>query len=202
MKKNIILNVLAALCLSLVLVSALPMNSIQHHEGYDPWLDTDDNGIIDMRDIYNEAMIFGSIGTPINKTSVYEQLSYSRTIRFYSPNETANNDPNFIDAAVFVWTPNNKTNNAILSLCCYFQYNVSIYFQVVVNNETVLNNADLHEGYNWSMIYPLPTNPYRTHPNQEMYTIVFQICRTGYGFPSQVKDINIVIEAVDGMPSS
>jgi hypothetical protein len=74
MKKNLVLNVLAAICLSIVIVSALPMNSIQQYEAYDPWMDIDDNGIINMIDLYEVALRFGSTGTAINKTDLLLQL--------------------------------------------------------------------------------------------------------------------------------
>lgn len=75
MKKNLLLNTLAAICLSLVFVSALPMDSIQQYEEYDPWMDVDDNGIINMLDLYNVALRFGTSGDPGNKTELLYNVS-------------------------------------------------------------------------------------------------------------------------------
>ncbi len=41
---------------------------------YDPWLDTNDDGKIDMKDIAAAARAFGTSGTPINKTQVLLEL--------------------------------------------------------------------------------------------------------------------------------
>jgi hypothetical protein len=41
---------------------------------YNPWFDTDDNGIINMLDLYNVALIYGTAGTPINKTALVTDL--------------------------------------------------------------------------------------------------------------------------------
>jgi len=54
-------------------------------------------------------------------SALEEKPEGSKTIRFFEPNETIANLSAQI-GAVFVWTPNNSTNNAILSFHCYFQY--------------------------------------------------------------------------------
>jgi len=37
---------------------------------YDPWLDTNDDGVIDMKDIYAEIRAFMAKGTPITKAAI------------------------------------------------------------------------------------------------------------------------------------
>jgi len=41
---------------------------------YDPWADINDDGKIDMRDVYVVARKFGTTGTPINKTALLLEL--------------------------------------------------------------------------------------------------------------------------------
>ena len=41
---------------------------------YDPWMDTNDDGLIDIVDIVNLAIRFGEEGTPINKTTLLLEL--------------------------------------------------------------------------------------------------------------------------------
>jgi len=43
-------------------------------EPYDPWCDINDDGVIDIEDIVNLAIRFGSKGTPINKTALLLEL--------------------------------------------------------------------------------------------------------------------------------
>jgi len=42
---------------------------------YDPWADLNDDGKIDMRDVYVVARKFGTTGTPINKTALLLELN-------------------------------------------------------------------------------------------------------------------------------
>jgi hypothetical protein len=42
--------------------------------GYDPWVDLNDDGNIDYNDLYTFARAYGSSGTPINKTALLLQL--------------------------------------------------------------------------------------------------------------------------------
>ncbi len=59
----------------MVLVSSLFLVGITSSIGeYDPWMDTNDDGRIDMRDIGNLARMFGAEGTPINKTALLLEL--------------------------------------------------------------------------------------------------------------------------------
>lgn len=42
--------------------------------GYDPWVDLNDDGNIDYNDLYTFARAYGSSGTPINKTALLLEL--------------------------------------------------------------------------------------------------------------------------------
>jgi hypothetical protein len=65
------LVVLISLCLAATLFLTVPIKSSPTGTGaYDPWLDTNDDGKIDMKDVAAEARAFGSFGTPINKTEM------------------------------------------------------------------------------------------------------------------------------------
>ncbi len=61
--------------LVVVLVSSIFLVGITSSIGeYDPWMDTNDDGRIDMRDIGNLARMYGAEGTPINKTEMLLEL--------------------------------------------------------------------------------------------------------------------------------
>jgi len=101
---------------------------------YDPWLDTNDDGDIDIFDVVDVATRYGTTGTPINKTalllelqssvdSIEERLSQVKSIRYYEASETfVEGKDNWGDAATFTWTPENPTNNAILSAVLYLEW--------------------------------------------------------------------------------
>lgn len=65
-KKSLVIVVLSALCLTTILAG--PTNSLVGY--YDPWLDINDDGKIDMKDVAAVAKAFGSLGDPINKTAL------------------------------------------------------------------------------------------------------------------------------------
>ena len=65
-ERVLVIAVLSALCLTMVL--AVPTNSLVGY--YDPWLDYDDNGNIDMKDVAASARAFGSLGDPMKYVNV------------------------------------------------------------------------------------------------------------------------------------
>ena len=73
MKKDLFVAVLLTFCLSFTLFQVLPIGS-QSAGDYDPWLDYNDDGEIDMRDVGPIARAYGSEGTPINKTELLLDL--------------------------------------------------------------------------------------------------------------------------------
>ena len=73
-RKDLVVTVLVTFCLTATLFMILPTRSLPAIGEYDPWLDTNDDGKIDMKDIGAEARAFGSSGTPINKTALLLEL--------------------------------------------------------------------------------------------------------------------------------
>ena len=65
-KRGLVIAALSALCLTMIL--AAPTNSLVGY--YDPWLDYDDNGDIDMKDVAASARAFGSFGDPTKNVNV------------------------------------------------------------------------------------------------------------------------------------
>jgi len=127
-------------------------------------------------------------------------------IRFFQPKETVNGDQyTFKDAAIFAWTPNNSTDNAILSISCYFQYRCGgegLRFRITINEATtstiggltsihytsshIYTDHDFHEGI-------------KIFPNQSNYTIKFQFAPQSSSNEAYVRDINIFLEVANGM---
>ena len=65
-KRSFVIVVLSALCITMIL--AVPTNSLVGY--YDPWLDYDDDGDIDMKDVAASARAFGSFGDPTKNVTV------------------------------------------------------------------------------------------------------------------------------------
>jgi hypothetical protein len=66
-RKDLIIAVLATFCLATVLFTVIPVGS---YGTYDPWLDYNDDGKIDARDVAPVAAAYGSKGTPLDKASI------------------------------------------------------------------------------------------------------------------------------------
>ena len=73
-RKKLIAAVLAALCVTSALPLMIPILSLPIDGGYDPWVDTNDDGIINYQDLGNMATRFGTSVTPINKTDLLLEL--------------------------------------------------------------------------------------------------------------------------------
>ncbi len=65
-KRSLVIAVLSGLCLTMIL--AVPTNSLVGY--YDPWLDYNDDGNIDMKDVAASAKAFGSYGDPTKNVTV------------------------------------------------------------------------------------------------------------------------------------
>ena len=76
-KRDLIIAVLATFCLTAILFMILPTQSSPDN-GYDPWLDSNDDGTINILDIAAVAVAFGSSGTPINKTALLLGIQTAR----------------------------------------------------------------------------------------------------------------------------
>ena len=72
MKKNVIITLLVAVSLAVALFTVILVGG-QSVE-YDPWIDVNDDGKIDMKDIGQVARAFGATGTAINKTALLLEL--------------------------------------------------------------------------------------------------------------------------------
>jgi len=73
-RKDVIIAILATFCLTATLFLVMPSKS--GIGGYDPWLDANNDGKIDMKDIGNVAFAFGTVGDT-KKPVVIEEFNYS-----------------------------------------------------------------------------------------------------------------------------
>ena len=73
-KKDMLMAILVTFCLTSTLFMIVPINSQTETPEYDPWVDLNDDGTIDIFDIVKVAVAFGAEGTPINKTALLLEL--------------------------------------------------------------------------------------------------------------------------------
>lgn len=270
-RKHLLIAILTTCLLTMFLITVIPISS-QTAGQYDPWLDTNDDGKIDIRDIALTAKAFGTSGDPINKTalllelqseidslnssllnleanletritnqdtliaelqstidslnaslvdtqstvnslhdtvnqlqsrvnSLEEQANSVKTIRFYTPNETTLTFPLETDVAVFTWTPQNATNNAIMQVACYFQYLQNdplrhyTTFQILINGLALVRagtypmSIDEQTGDNYRQSILFGHSEISAEPNHGTYTIRVQAMAATYNQVSYVKEI-------------
>jgi len=70
-KKELIIALLT-LCLTITLFTLVPTKSSPGE--YDPWIDVNDDGVIELMDFYELSARFGTFGTPVNKTALILEL--------------------------------------------------------------------------------------------------------------------------------
>jgi len=70
--KNYLVAVL--LCSMILTLTFIENSGSQASKQYDPWMDINDDGIIDMRDITQLCLNFRAMGTPINKTALLLEI--------------------------------------------------------------------------------------------------------------------------------
>jgi len=68
-RKDLVAAVLATFCLTVIVFTVIPVGSIGGSR-YDPWLDYNDDGKIDVRDVAPVCAAYGSKGTPLDKASI------------------------------------------------------------------------------------------------------------------------------------
>jgi len=110
----------------------------------------------------------------------------------------------------------------MLSIRCYFQYYISgtdlnhpVTFAFKLDGrETTpaVTEVPILSEFGWSRIFydsefTWGSNPYSGHiayfiPNSSNRTITFQLYDIGYESTAHVKDINILLEVMDGLPPS
>jgi hypothetical protein len=71
-KKDLVIVILATFCLTLTLFTILPTHSSSSTATleYDPWLDVNDDGKMDGKDIALTALVFGTAGDPTKNVNV------------------------------------------------------------------------------------------------------------------------------------
>jgi hypothetical protein len=73
-KKDLIIVALATFCLTATLFMIIPTRSQSETGTYDPWIDTNDDGAINILDSITLGNHFLTSGTPINKTELLLEL--------------------------------------------------------------------------------------------------------------------------------
>jgi hypothetical protein len=84
-KKNLVIAVLVTFCLTAIIFMVIPIRSSINP--YDPWLDYDENGKINLEDLVRFANSYGTTGDPtknVNVTNLHNYEIQTGTINFSS----------------------------------------------------------------------------------------------------------------------
>lgn len=199
---------------------------------YDPWLDTNDDGAINIFDVVDVATRYGTTGTPINKTQLLlellnkvetheEKLDQAKMIRFYEPSETTLEvpaggpwTPLKNASQLFTWTPQNTSNNAVLFCYWWFEYESNITDPPPEHYISVTLNAVADE-WHWSFEHHVYFHYFIWNktkvigasyvpPNCSSYQLWFQVRGYAFSVPfvAVVRNLNVVLNVMDGLAVS
>jgi hypothetical protein len=97
-KKFLAIAISVAVCLSVTLLVVVPSLSVSSVHSYDPLLDVNDDGAINIVDIGKVAAAFRTSGTPINKTALLlgggAKIGFNST---YAEAEVTVNETDYVD---------------------------------------------------------------------------------------------------------
>lgn len=149
-------------------------------------------------------------------STIEEQSSQVKTIRFYDPSEYSTSAEDYETVFTFEWTPTDSTNNVILMMTVYAEVNCTVEpshkadLRCQVNFTGSLPWADTYSvgsqftsyedfEYTWTETISSSRLSHWIPPNQPNYTFDFQIwCRNGIAY---FRNINIIITVADGLPA-
>jgi hypothetical protein len=136
--------------------------------------------------------------------------TFGKTIRFYHAEEVSNLGlERYVD---FIWKPNDASNNAILDVAIYFQYYTpnNTYLHFSLNIDGIPSTSRSHLGadpYGWLQVHA-DNEAVISNPNLVNHTIAFTFGNDaapdelGGTLPVYVKDLNIILEVIDGLQPS
>jgi hypothetical protein len=132
-----------------------------------------------------------------------------KTLRFYKAEEMSIDYANEKTVS-FTWKPDDASNNAILDAAVYFQYytpnSTMIDFGLTIDGQTSMHNEHLTAGsYMWAGVH-VSTERVISIPNLENHTIKAFFFNNAFAgvatIPAYVKNINIILEVIDGLQPS
>ena len=135
--------------------------------------------------------------------STIQACTDTEWISFCESKETVSYDHRTYEtAAVFVWTPNHRSSNAILSTYCSFKHQCTgeiFKFRMTINGKSSdLVEESSNVEYTQSYFYRINFDT-EVFANQCNYVIEFQFMPQHSSDTIQIKDVNAVIEVVDGL---
>jgi hypothetical protein len=135
--------------------------------------------------------------------AIEPQEEYIKYIRFYDPSEHIV-DTETLMIATYTITPNNPTNNAILSYHFYFESKgpwTIIDFTILDEHgghSSTGRDTGSSGSYKWSNVYRVDYMESLPKPNSSVYTVKVTIL-SGSG-PVYIRNLNFMVEYMDGLP--
>ena len=138
MKKHVLVAVLVTFCLTFVLFGISPTRSASNP--YDPWLDTNDDGVINMRDIGAACSAFGASGDPAKNVTIAghaNKLVIAASQEFLDVGQYFDSAPILVDGYSKVSINVYLTNSGIdYYLLCSHEAAPAWWFEVDYRRET------------------------------------------------------------------
>ena len=204
------LLVVAALLASTVLISVTAQIN-----PYDPWLDYDDDGDIDIFDVVQLTTRYGSEGTPINKSLLMQApqtLHYTVDMETELDVAATGITPWTVASPVLEWTPT-QMENAVLDVQWWVTYTCNVTTVPWDTRLTFALNATATGGYaatkeqhvtgNFSIgrtvVVQGPSVPVNSAEYQWQFVVRGQSSTEPYH--CTINGIRLLITVVDGLPA-
>jgi len=146
------------IALVLLIVALVPLSG-QESGSYDPWRDLNDDGINDVNDLYILASIYGTSGTPLNKTALLLELQ-SKVDSLNQTLETRIPKKGYISVPACAFVPSNSSQRVIYPWHALYNYEstgVICYGSVQLPHEATVTNVTFYwyDSGAYSMMFEL-----------------------------------------------
>jgi len=169
-KKDLVIAVLATFCLTATLFVVIPIGGLPV---YDPWIDLNDDGVIDGQDFQMVKGSIPSLGEPINKTALLYNVNDTLTA-LLSRIDSLN--ASLLDLEAYFETRINTLNATLVEQ----QSRISdLETQLIILNATKLGKPDYDSG---GLSVPAGESRILTHGLNTTNVIVYMV---GYDFNGQ-----------------
>jgi hypothetical protein len=164
-RKHLVIAVLAIFCLTSTLFIIIPTSGSPDAGDYDPWLDINDDGKIDMKDVGAVCRAFGTKGEPINKTAL--------CLICFELNDTV---VALQSDVAFLLT---KIGELEASLVEHQSRIAELETELAILNATKLGEPDYDS--NWASLAPIGDNPPLEHNLGTTEVIVYIVGKKTWG---------------------
>jgi S1-C subfamily serine protease len=161
-RKDLAIAIITTFCLTVTLFTIIPSRSQTSGQQYDPWIDLNDDGQINILDLYMVARAYGTSGAAINKTALILELQsqvqdLQAKVKALEMNSTAILPDLYESVKDSVVLIRGVTNNGTVQ-GSGFVYNFTSSMVIITNNHVVSGTTSVSVSFSDGNAYPATVN--------------------------------------------